>query len=270
MTTCQTHSLPFIVDPTNFDPLHTPRNALRQTIASFQSRHLIHPHRISSSTTASPSREEGGPLALLRHSVRSDASRSSFSTTLPDLVHSGVIEIHTPVIGTITLHPARLSAALPSSEVIRRLKEIIHFVAIPGSSISNDALVRIYQSIFLPSLAEARGKFTLGAGVMFQRKGKEWIISRQGERRNQAGADVRISEGQWIEWDQRIWLRWSERREAVKMLTIKSSESWRTPLLMQGDQLVFDLEKQRKSGEDRGQWTSGEMVVDWRFSNSIY
>ncbi|ORY61926.1 hypothetical protein BCR35DRAFT_195618 [Leucosporidium creatinivorum] len=61
---CIKHSLPYFVDPTNLDPHHTPRNALRQTLAESQARHLSHPHTLPSASIS-----HSGPLQLLHHII---------------------------------------------------------------------------------------------------------------------------------------------------------------------------------------------------------
>lgn len=200
---CKHHALPYFIDPTNLDPLHTPRNALRESLAEVQKRHLSHPHTLPTATAFT-----SGPLHLL-HRILPAPSPPSVPAAPP----GGLFTLNFPRPTTLTLRPHHLPSRMPPSSARDLLRRAIAFASpLSNGSISHaaleDARRRIWESA-------GRVAFTPGSGVWFTpriHEGKcEWIVGRQPRRRKQGVQEeeerFELLAGEGRVWDGRVWLR---------------------------------------------------------------
>lgn len=264
VATCHAHSLPYFIDPTNLIPSHTPRNHLRSALASFQSRHLTHPHSLSPT---------GGPLALL-HRLTSLPPPPPPLPSVPTLFTR-----HSPAPTTLTLTPSHLPVNTTPSAARAHLRRAIALVAPSSATISHRALERLRSLLWdpaSPTPGVTTQSLTPGAGVVFERSQcGAWTVSRQRARRGEVRRrELRM--GEWVEWDERVWVRVMElegiRQGKGRKWFIEERGRWGAPVVVGGvEEVVFDFgvsESGRGMEKDKegGSWSMGGVSVDWGWS----
>ncbi|ORY38509.1 hypothetical protein BCR35DRAFT_311517 [Leucosporidium creatinivorum] len=283
---CIKHSLPYFIDPTNLDPQHTPRNALRQTLAESQARHLSHPHILPEASTTN-----SGPLQLLHHILATPSLPQQLISPSTDL-----LTLNSPFPTTLTLRPRHLPSGTRPSEARALLRRIIYFVSplpqrggIPKSALEG-ARRRIWQS---PK--EGKQAFTPGGGVAFvpqRRKGIvdgverwEWVVGRQPKRREGrnsvlAKEPFELIEGVGRFWDGRVWFK-VERKGAEGegwRWWVEEKGRWCLPLVMRArrsaegePEVVLDFTRREGEAaiEPEGCLFIGDATISWRCRKAL-
>ncbi|CAG8270451.1 unnamed protein product [Penicillium olsonii] len=240
LETCHKHQIPYVSDPTNFDPTLTPRNAIRsfrtsgslpralesQSILSLirSSQDLLHrSNELSDSLLSSQCRIlDFNPKAGSAVIQLLDPSPASMDPQLATLSDSQTRQIQTLVLRRIT----ELVSPFPDSHFALRSYE--PFVSTVFSGSENDHVENTTGS---PEKDSLRQSFTL-AGVMFQpltnqtqNSGPEtdgkgprsrgdniWLLSRQPFMKDRDPVtQVNVSPmgnfTPWLLWDNRFWMR---------------------------------------------------------------
>ncbi|QMW45173.1 hypothetical protein G4B11_008593 [Aspergillus flavus] len=239
LATCHENNIPYVSDPTNFDPTLTPRNAIRSLLAEDKLPKALQGPSILSLIKSSQS--------LLRNST-------SLSNTL--LTFCKINHLNLPA-GTITLtfpsnpiNPTSFLNTVPNKAetkgketqrthqikclTLRRITDLL--APFP----ENHFPLRSYESftdlVFPPQdqpVPQKRKPFTLG-GVMFQpvntkgdqdttsteadqsvQSGNTWLLSRQPFMRNRLPSlrvevpvsGLSVGYTSWMLWDNRFWVR---------------------------------------------------------------
>jgi hypothetical protein len=222
---CTQNSLPYFIDPINLDPEHTPRNALCQTLAEAQARHLSYPHALPSASSAN-----SGLLHLLHRILT-----TPWPSIQPSHPPNDLLTLNSPFAMTLILRPQHLPSRTRPSETRALLRRIVAFASPlhQDGSISEAALEGARRRI-RESPKEGKRAFTPGAGVVFaprRRTGskiepahRNWVVGRQPRRREgrhavSAHYPFELPEGEGRVWDGRVWFR------VEKM--IEGDEGWR-------------------------------------------
>ena len=246
LATCHEHNIPFVNDPTNFDPTLTPRNAIRSLLSSNRlPRALAQPSILSLIKTS---------RTLIRNSVDLSNGVLGRCRLLEFNLTSGTMVVQFPSPSSAEAE-AEATASIPTCQIqamaLRRITELIspfpenHF---PLKSFEKFTDRLFPSSTSTPSPSEAkRQSFTLG-GVMFQplqqksnrnnanNQDNTWFLSRQPFMRHRLPAvslDIPIPPTStptftslsnprhyhqpqpqeptnytpWVLWDDRYWIR---------------------------------------------------------------
>lgn len=228
LETCHQNNIPYVSDPTNFDPTLTPRNAIRSMLASNSLPRALQGPRILSLIRSSRD-------LLQVSSSLSDQLLASRCRILDINLRSGTMtvqfrEIPTwmdPLLAQTSPERAQQIQAL----TLRRITELVS--PFPGNHFSLRSFAPFVSRIF-GSVKEkdvlndnSRKQFTLG-GVMFTpvsaSSGNTWLFSRQPFMKNRSPvtsidipmptpaelvSNSRPRYSQWTLWDDRYWLRLS-------------------------------------------------------------
>jgi tRNA(Ile)-lysidine synthase len=241
LETCHKNKIPYVSDPTNFDPTLTPRNAIRslrtskslpralesQSILSLirSSRDLLHrSNELSDSLLSSQCRMlDFNPKAGSAVIQFLEPSPESMDPQLATLSASQIKQIQTLVLRRIT----ELVSPFPDSQFsLRSYEQFIHNMF---SDPEDESLVK--KSHDPDQHIRPRQSFTL-AGVIFQRLANEtttsihgggekdrrsrgdniWLLSRQPFMKDrdpvtQVNVSPRGNFTPWTLWDNRYWMR---------------------------------------------------------------
>ncbi|KAJ6102553.1 hypothetical protein N7486_004980 [Penicillium sp. IBT 16267x] len=228
LETCHQNNIPYVSDPTNFDPTLTPRNAIRSMLASNSLPRALQAPRILSLIRSSRD-------LLQVSSSLSDQLLASRCRILDINLRSGTMTIQfrgipawmDPLLAQTSPERAQQIQAL----TLRRITELVS--PFPGNHFSLRSFAPFVSRIF--GSAEEKDvqkdsspkQFTLG-GVMFtpvsSSSGNTWLFSRQPFMKNRAPiksieipmptpaepvSNSRPRYSQWTLWDDRYWLRLS-------------------------------------------------------------
>ncbi|CAI7672088.1 unnamed protein product [Penicillium palitans] len=272
LETCHKNNVPYVSDPTNFDPTLTPRNAIRSLRTSNSLPRALESESILSLIRSSQNLlQKSDELSnyLLSSQCRIldfnpkagsaviqflDTSPASMDPQLATLSASRTRQIQTIALRRIT----ELVSPFPDSHFSLRSYESLVPNVFPGQDESHDASTT--------SNDQKRTKAFTVAGVLFQRLANEastpgtsqdprlggdniWLLSRQPFMRNRDPVtQINVSPGgsftPWVLWDNRYWMR-------LRLVPLDHDPSER------GDQLIslpltirpfhkFDIERIRK------------------------
>lgn len=213
LETCHEHSVPFVEDPTNFDPTLTPRNAIR----SLRSENRL-PRALGAESILSLIRKS---RALVDTSVRlSDEVLARCNVLRLDLAAGWMV---------IRFPPQGQGAAISSHQVLTvALRRITEFISpFPDAHFPLKGFEGFTERMFpRSSIADSRQSFTLG-GIMFQPSSEPtgenpdngnttWLLTRQPFMRHRLpNTDFSVPVSpvehrgytQWTLWDNRYWIR---------------------------------------------------------------
>ncbi|KAJ5869825.1 tRNA(Ile)-lysidine/2-thiocytidine synthase [Penicillium solitum] len=297
LETCHKNNVPYVSDPTNFDPTLTPRNAIRslrtsnslpralesESILSLirSSRNLLQKsNELSNYLLSSQCRIlDFNPKAGSAVIQFLDTSPASMDPQLATLSASRTRQIQTIVLRRIT----ELVSPFPDSHFSLRSYESLVPNVFPGQDESPDASTT--------SNNQKRTKAFTVAGVLFQRLANEattpgksqdprlggdniWLLSRQPFMKNRDPVtQINVSPGgsftPWVLWDNRYWMR-------LRLVPLDRDPSER------GDQLIslpltirpfhkFDIERVRKdavSSRPRGR-TNKDSAAEQKMSGTF-
>ncbi|KAJ5939186.1 hypothetical protein N7466_002320 [Penicillium verhagenii] len=234
LETCHQNNIPYVSDPTNFDPTLTPRNAIRSMLASNSLPRALQGPRILSLIRSSRD-------LLQVSSSLSDQLLSSRCRILDINLRTGTMTVQfrqippwmDPMLAQTSPERAQQIQAL----TLRRITELVS--PFPGNHFSLRSFEPFVSRIFGPvderhvQKDTAPKQFTLG-GVMFTpvpssptqspSGGNTWLFSRQPFMKNRSpvtsmeipmptpkelATDSRPRYSQWTLWDDRYWLRLS-------------------------------------------------------------
>ncbi|KAJ5952197.1 uncharacterized protein N7479_010610 [Penicillium vulpinum] len=229
LETCHKNKVPYVSDPTNFDPTLTPRNAIRSLRTSNSLPRALESQSIlslirSSQTLLQRSDELSNYLLssqcrILDFNPKAGSAVIQFLDTTPASMD--------PQLATLSASRMRQIQTI----VLRRITELVS--PFPDNHFS----LRSYESL-VPNVfsgpdgshgtgQKRRNAFTV-AGVLFQRLANEastpgksqdprlgdniWLLSRQPFMRNrdpvtQLNVSPSGSFTQWVLWDNRYWMR---------------------------------------------------------------
>ncbi|KAJ6081219.1 hypothetical protein N7499_006093 [Penicillium canescens] len=222
--TCRKNQVPYVSDPTNFDPTLTPRNAIRSLVSSNSLPRALRSESILSLIRSSQN--------LLEVSKELSNSLLSSQCRLLDFnpgAGSAVIQFLNPSLESIDPQIASLSTSKTKqiqTLVLRRITELIspfpdnHFALR-----SYEPMVsRVFPDSEVPQTTTAnhgahqKQAFTLG-GVIFQPLANDnghniWLLSRQPFMKGRDPikrlyVPPRGEFTPWSLWDNRYWLRFS-------------------------------------------------------------
>lgn len=242
LATCHEHNIPFVNDPTNFDPTLTPRNAIRSLLSSNRLPRALAPPSILSLIKTS--------RTLIRDSVDLSNNVLGRCRLLEFNLMSGTMVVQFPSPFCAEAE-AESTASIPKSQIqamaLRRITELIspfpeNQFPLRSFEKFTDRLFPSPMSTSSPSEAK-RQSFTLG-GVMFQPLQQNsnrnnasdvdntWLLSRQPFMRHRLpiinldipapSTSTSTSNPQnhhqqqpqeptkytpWILWDDRYWFR---------------------------------------------------------------
>ncbi|EAW13054.1 tRNA lysidine(34) synthetase [Aspergillus clavatus NRRL 1] len=230
LATCHAHRVPFVSDPTNFDPTLTPRNAIRALLASSALPRALHPPSILSLTRASH--------ALLDTALEHSNALLRQCSLLDFNAAAASMDIAFP--GPLTPLPAAAADPQIHALTLRRITDLI--APHPQNHFPLPSFEKLAAHIFpSPSLstpqphpqAEARVQvhaqpgrpFTLG-GVLFtplstnsnSNSRNTWRLARQPFMRHRLPTQaVQIpptaaaaeTYSPWTLWDHRFWMRFA-------------------------------------------------------------
>lgn len=192
LATCHEHHIPFVNDPTNFDPTLTPRNAIRSLLSSNRLPRALAPPSILSLIKTS--------RALIRDSVDLSNGVLGCCRLLEFNLSSGTMVVQFPSSSSAGAgaEAETTAASIPTSQIqamaLRRITELIS--PFQDNEFPLRSFEKFTDRVFpspasTPSPSEAkRQSFTLG-GVMFQPLQQKsnrnnangddntWILSRQ-------------------------------------------------------------------------------------------
>ncbi|KUM66708.1 hypothetical protein ACN42_g372 [Penicillium freii] len=235
LETCHKNNVPYVSDPTNFDPTLTPRNAIRSLRTSNSLPRALESESIlslirSSQNLLQKSNELSNYLLssqcrILDFNPKAgsaviqflDTSPASMDPQLATLSASRIRQIQTIALRRIT----ELVSPFPDSHFSLRSYESLVSNVFPGQDESHDASDT--------SSDQKRTKAFTVAGVLFQRLANEasmpgksqdarlgggniWLLSRQPFMRNRDPVtQINVSPGgsftPWVLWDNRYWMR---------------------------------------------------------------
>ncbi|KAJ5656381.1 hypothetical protein N7507_008331 [Penicillium longicatenatum] len=227
LETCHQNNIPYVSDPTNFDPTLTPRNAIRSMLTSNSLPRALQGPRILSLIRSSRD-------LLQISSSLSDQLLASRCRILDISLRSGTMTIQfrkiptwmDPLLAQTSPERARQIQAL----TLRRITELVS--PFPGNHFSLRSFApfvsRMFGSAEEKDIQDTSPKqFTLG-GVMFtpvsSSSGNTWLFSRQPFMKNRSPvismevflpkpaelvSNPRPKYSQWALWDDRYWLRLS-------------------------------------------------------------
>ncbi|KAL5364103.1 hypothetical protein BJX96DRAFT_129165 [Aspergillus floccosus] len=241
LATCHENNVPYVSDPTNFDPTLTPRNAIRSLISARKLPRALQAPSILSLIRSSQS--------LLQHSTNASNQLLQTCTALDTNLPTGTIAIRFPSADKST----RATESLPPHRThqiqtltLRRITELVS--PFPENHFPLRSFEKFTHHVFpsqpadsnsSPSPPAKRHAFTLG-GVLFQPlhwpaqspsadNGSTWLLSRQPYMRNRlpllqceisipaqekkpSDATSQEPEPQytpWTLWDNRYWFRFA-------------------------------------------------------------
>jgi WD repeat-containing protein 48 len=237
LATCHENNIPYVSDPTNFDPTLTPRNAIRSLISSRKLPRALQAPSILALIRSSQS--------LLQHSTTASNQLLQTCEALDTNLPAGTIAIRFPSAELST----RATEPLPPHRThqiqtltLRRITELIS--PFPENHFPLRSFEKFTHNVFpaqpaddnsSPTSSPKRHAFTLG-GVLFQPlhwpaqtsssvdDGSTWFLSRQPYMRNRlpllqcevsipkrpSDATSQRSEPEytpWTLWDNRYWFR---------------------------------------------------------------
>lgn len=180
LATCHEHNIPFVNDPTNFDPTLTPRNAIRSLLSSNRLPRALAPPSILSLIKTS--------RALIRDSVDLSNAVLGRCRLLEFNLISGTMVVQFPNPSSAEAE-AKATASIPKNQIramaLRRITELIS--PFPDNEFPLRSFEKFTDRLFpsptstsSPSEAK-RQTFTLG-GVMFK-------PLQQNSNRNNASAE---------------------------------------------------------------------------------
>lgn len=247
---CRGHNVPFVNDPTNFDPTLTPRNAIRN---------LVSGNRLPRALTT--------PSVLSLMQASQDLLKDSIDLSNEILRHCKLIDLNI-TSGTMTIQFPPLASAQPACIIptrrttrnqvqrnhqiqavaLRRITELVS--PFPDNHFPLRSFENFTERVFQPPSTEEskRQSFTLG-GVMFQPSQRElagcgdsgstWFLSRQPFMRNrlpildfdvpvppainQQDSD-RYEYTPWKLWDNRYWFRLAITAQTASPATAKAND----------------------------------------------
>ncbi|KAJ5690272.1 hypothetical protein N7462_004664 [Penicillium macrosclerotiorum] len=255
LETCHQNKVPYVSDPTNFDPTLTPRNAIRSMLASNSLPQALRAPSIISLVHASRSHLES--TAQLSNQMLSSRFRILDLNLETGTMVLQILEA--PTVPDLLQGLSTDHTLYTQCHALRRLTEII--CASPGTSISLNRFEPFTSRVFEQqddgskiSQGQARKSFTLG-GVMFNPLStistgtchtspsggnNIWLLSRQPFWKNKSPAlrfDVPVSNfalpnsspastsfgtsTPWKLWDDRYWFRFT--------LTLINKDAQRKP-----------------------------------------
>ncbi|KAJ5893532.1 hypothetical protein N7495_005223 [Penicillium taxi] len=217
--TCHRHDVPYVSDPTNFDPTLTPRNAIRSLLASNSLPRALQAPRIISLISSSQDLLED--TKTLTDAVLAQCQIKQL------YLRTGTMTIQFPRIPSLeSLSPTRTRQI--QAMALRHVTEILS--PFPGSHFPLRSFEPFVSQIFGPeenNKAFPKSKpFTLG-GVMFQpidwkssAQGEPitWQLSRQPFMKGRSPVmrievpippATRPTFSEWSLWDDRFWFRLS-------------------------------------------------------------
>ncbi|KAL4890204.1 hypothetical protein BDV59DRAFT_209836 [Aspergillus ambiguus] len=251
LATCHDHHIPYVSDPTNFDPTLTPRNAIRSLISSDKLPRALHSRSILSLIHSSQS--------LLEHSSAISNQLLGTCTALDTNLPAGTIAIRFPSAP----QTAAATHPLPQHRVqqiqtltLRRITDLLS--PFPENHFPLRSFDPFTHLVFPtdPTPPIPRHAFTLG-GVLFQplhwpqssagggssspadtaasapHNSTTWLLSRQPYMRNRLPIlqrELPLSWGRnssafqepeytpWTLWDDRYWFRFA--------VTAPNAETW--------------------------------------------
>ncbi|KAJ5802966.1 uncharacterized protein N7503_005416 [Penicillium pulvis] len=228
LETCHQNNIPYVSDPTNFDPTLTPRNAIRSMLASNSLPRALQGPRILSLIRSSRD-------LLQVSSSLSDQLLASRCRILDINLRSGTMTVQfreiprwmDPLLAQTSPERAQQIQAL----TLRRITELVS--PFPGNHFSLRSFAPFVSRIFGTAKEKdvqndnSRKQFTLG-GVMFTpvsaSSGNAWLFSRQPFMKNRSPitsidipmptpaelvSNPRPRYSQWTLWDDRYWVRLS-------------------------------------------------------------
>ncbi|KAJ5101762.1 hypothetical protein NUU61_003984 [Penicillium alfredii] len=234
LATCHENCIPYVSDPTNFDPTLTPRNAIRSLLASNAFPRALQPTSILSLIRASQD--------LLQTSDELSNQLLKSQCRILDANHKTGTVILQILDSASTAPPDPQLANLPAFRLhqiqtltLRRITELVS--PFPRNHFSLRSFEPFVPRLFVSSnnshddpLSRKKQSFTLG-GVMFQPLAREhsmpestskhaqgaaniWLLSRQPFMKNRSPVtkvDTPMA-GPWTSWtlwDHRYWFRFS-------------------------------------------------------------
>ena len=272
LETCHKNNVPYVSDPTNFDPTLTPRNAIRSLRTSNSLPRALESESILSLIRSSQN-------LLQKSNELSNYLLSSQCRILDFNPKAGSVVIQFQNTSPASMDPqlATLSASRTrqiQTIALRRITELVS--PFPDSHFSLRNYESLVPNVFsgqdeprdasITSNNQKRTKAFTVAGVLFQRLGNEattpgmsqdprlggdniWLLSRQPFMKNRDPVtQINVSPGgsftPWVLWDNRYWMR-------LRLVPLDRDPSER------GDQLIslpltirpfhkFDIERIRK------------------------
>ncbi|KXG47427.1 tRNA(Ile)-lysidine/2-thiocytidine synthase [Penicillium griseofulvum] len=223
LETCHKNNVPYVSDPTNFDPTLTPRNAIRSLRTSNSLPRALGSQSIlslirSSQNLLQRSNELANYLLssqcrILDFNPKTGSAVIQFLDTSPASMD--------PQLATLSTSRMRQIQTI----VLRRITELVS--PFPDSQFSLRSYEPLVSNVFpdLDGAATSKGQrkkaFTV-AGVLFQRLANEdssgksgdniWLLSRQPFMRGrdpvtQINVSPSGSFTPWVLWDNRYWMR---------------------------------------------------------------
>ncbi|KAE8149325.1 PP-loop family-domain-containing protein [Aspergillus avenaceus] len=225
LATCHENNIPYVSDPTNFDPTLTPRNAIRSLLSSDKLPQALRTPSILSLIKSSQSLLQDS--TSLSNTLLTQTKLHSFFPETGTLMlrfpshHINLLDKRTPLKNTKpSKNPARRTHQIQSL-TLRRITELLspfpenHF---PLRSFE-DFVPRVFSHPHSDNGTGKRHPFTLG-GVMFKPDSEDkntWFLSRQPFMRGRLPisqfevpfpAPGRSTEySSWSLWDNRFWFR---------------------------------------------------------------
>ncbi|OJJ81325.1 tRNA lysidine(34) synthetase [Aspergillus glaucus CBS 516.65] len=239
LDTCHEHDIPYVDDPTNFDPTLTPRNAIRILVSENRLPRALAPPSI---------------LSLIQASQ--DLLKDTINLSNEILRHCNLIDLNL-TSGTMIIQFPPLTSAQPAGTIptrrttknqdqrnrqiqavtLRRITELVS--PFPENHFPLRSFENFTERVFQPSTETPKGQaFTLG-GIMFQPfqreladhgdAGDAWFLSRQPFMRNRLPAldfdtpvppvtnqqeqhiqpSDKYDHTPWKLWDNRYWFRFA-------------------------------------------------------------
>lgn len=233
LETCHAFKIPYVSDPTNFDPTLTPRNAVRSLISSGSLPRALQSPSILSLIKSSDN--------ILQSSNQLADQLLSLKCRILDLnLKSGMLVIEfldlPEFLDSFRSNLSESRATEIECLALRRVTELIS--PCPANQFSLRSFEPFVSRLFSPNMDQSRHAFTLG-GVKFMpldmtsgsppsfddsklKKKSIWLLSRQPFFKNRAPVktlDVSVisstrttakpSQTDWILWDDRFWFRFS-------------------------------------------------------------
>lgn len=240
LKTCRKFEIPYVTDPTNFDPTLTPRNAVRSLISSGALPRALQSPSILSLIKASDN-------ILQTSNQLADQLLSSKCRIIDLNLKSGMLVVQflelPAFLDSFRSNLSENRATEIECLALRRITELIS--SCPANQFSLRSFEPFISRVFSPKNDQPRHAFTLG-GVKFMpldvtpsppssgpaalpgvnpRKGGLWLLSRQPFFKNrapvtnlemsaQSSAPIRArsnmtkhSRTEWTLWDDRFWFR---------------------------------------------------------------
>lgn len=271
LETCHQNNIPYVSDPTNFDPTLTPRNAIRSMLASNSLPRALQGPRILSLIRSSRD-------LLQVSSTLSDQLLASRCRILDINLRSGTMTVQfrempkwmDPLLAQTSPERVQQIQAL----ALRRITELVS--PFPGNHFSLRSFApfvsRVFGSIEEKDVSKDSSlkQFTLG-GVMFtpvsSSSGNTWLFSRQPFMKNRSPvtsieipmltpselvSTSRPRYSEWTLWDDRYWFRLSIAPQRKHQTDATSTECQESVTFTIRPLQEFDFQSLRKEPIKKG------------------